>query len=206
MRDAMPRIPVYAMLLIECLDALRHRGTEGLDASGLPPRRPTRARARPCTAAPMKRTRAAAAETADGAASDAFTALRIARELNEDGDAESARSCVEHAVDRARHSASLAGAPLTFDEASAPLSGGGQAPAAFLASAGLATLGVLHRAADDLDAARVAFEQSLHIWPGSAAHCATPCSTPCTTPCTTQWHHTAPRPLARQRAGAPRAR
>ena len=118
----------------------------------------------------MKRPRAAAAETADAAASDAFTALRIARELKEDGDAEAARSCVEHAVGRARNSASLAGAPLTFDEASAPLSGGGQPPAALLASAGLATLGALHRAADDLDAARVALEQSLHIWPGSAPH------------------------------------
>ena len=54
----------------------------------------------------MKRPRAAAVETADAAASDAFTALRVARELKEDGDAEAARSCVEHAVGRARDSAS----------------------------------------------------------------------------------------------------
>ena len=80
----------------------------------------------------MKRPRAAALETADAAASDAFTALRVARELKEDGDAEAARSCVEHAVGRARDSASAARAPLTFDEASAPLSGAAQPPAALL--------------------------------------------------------------------------
>ena len=116
----------------------------------------------------MKRPRAAAVETADAAASDAFTALRVARELKEDGDAEAARSCVEHAVGRARDSASAAGAPLTFDEASAPLSGAAQPPAALLASAGLATLGALHRGSDDLDAARVALEEALAIWPNNA--------------------------------------
>ena len=162
----------------------------------------------------MKRPRTAATETADAAASDAFTALRIARELKEDGDAEAARSCVEHAVGRARNSASLAGAPLTFDEALAPLSGGGQPPAALLASAGLATLGTLHRTADDLDAARAAFEQSLHIWPGSASplrhtvqhtvHHTVQHTVHHTVHQTV--HHAAPRTPARQRAGAPRAR
>lgn len=113
----------------------------------------------------MKRPRAAAAETA---ASDAFTALRVARELQEDGDTEAARSCVEHAVGRARDSASEARAPLTLDEASASLSGAAQPPAALLASAGLATLGALLRASDDLHAARVALEEALAIWPNNA--------------------------------------
>ena len=128
-----------------------------------PPRRPG-----VVLASHMKRPRAATAETAAAAASDAFTALRVARELQEDGDAKAARSCVEHAVGRARDSASVARAPLTFDEASAPLSGAAQPPAALLASAGLATLGALHRASDDLDAARVALEEALAIWPNNA--------------------------------------
>ena len=128
-----------------------------------PPRRPG-----VVLASHMKRPRAATAETAAAAASDAFTALRVARELQEDGDAKAARSCVEHAVGRARDSASVARAPLTFDEAAAPLSGAAQPPAALLASAGLATLGALHRASDDLDAARVALEEALAIWPNNA--------------------------------------
>ena len=96
----------------------------------------------------MKRPRAAAVETADAAGaavSDAFTALRVARELEEDGDAEAARSCVEHAVGRARDSASAARVPLTFDEASATLSNAARPPAALLASAGLATLAASRR-------------------------------------------------------------
>ena len=41
------------------------------------------------------------------------TALRIAHELEEDGDAEAARRCVEYAIDCARE---LASTPLRFDE------------------------------------------------------------------------------------------
>ena len=115
----------------------------------------------------MKRPRAPAAETAEVTAIDAFTALRVARELKEDGDAEAATSCVEHAIMWARLSASLAGSPLAFDEASVPSSGGSPPPAALLTSAGLATLGALHKAAGDLEAARLAFEQSLGVWPGN---------------------------------------
>ena len=115
----------------------------------------------------MKRVRAAK-ETARTAASDAYTALRISRELKEDGDAEAATSCVEHAVGRACLSATLANLPLMFDEASLPPPGDGPPPAALLASAGLATLGALRKAASILEAARAAYEESLRIWPGAA--------------------------------------
>ena len=83
----------------------------------------------------------------------AATALRIAHELEEDGDADAARRCVEYAIDAAKSAvASSADAP----------------PADVIASIGLATLSRLAHEAGDLDHARAASNQSLSLWPGNA--------------------------------------
>ena len=94
---------------------------------------------------------------------EAATALRIAHELEEDGDAAAARRCVEHAIDCAREAA--AGA-LRLDEAL--LLSAAEPPAEFIASVGLATLGALAREAEELDEARSALEESTSIWPRNA--------------------------------------
>ena len=95
-------------------------------------------------------------------------ALRIAHELEEDGDSCAARQCVEYAVSQAR-AASSDGVPLADAEllsriaASAP-----NPPAALIASVGLALVGSLARDAGDLVQARCSLEESLRTWPGNA--------------------------------------
>ena len=114
--------------------------------------------------------RRASAETASAeAAEGATTALRVAIELDEAGDTEYARRCVEHALREAHRAVALARGtwPPHFDEASpadAP-------PVALVASVGFATLGNLAHDADDLDVARSSLEESLAIWPENAAAC-----------------------------------
>ena len=100
------------------------------------------------------------------AARDASTALRVARELDEDGDAEAARRCVEYAISRARGAS--AGEPLRFSEGDVD---GPEPPAALVAAVALTTLGNLARQQDELDGARQAYEESLAMWPGNAMAC-----------------------------------
>ena len=96
---------------------------------------------------------------------EAATALRVAHELEEDGDPEMARRAVEHAVRTARDAA--AKSVLCFDESERVLTEDAP-PAALIVSVGLSTLGGLSRSEDDLASARSAFEESLVIWPGNA--------------------------------------
>eukprot|EP00316_Scyphosphaera_apsteinii_P025154 CAMPEP_0119306318 /NCGR_PEP_ID=MMETSP1333-20130426/7103_1 /TAXON_ID=418940 /ORGANISM="Scyphosphaera apsteinii, Strain RCC1455" /LENGTH=148 /DNA_ID=CAMNT_0007309585 /DNA_START=106 /DNA_END=549 /DNA_ORIENTATION=- len=115
--------------------------------------------------------------TARQAAIDAATALRIAQELEEDGDAFAARRCVQHAVDRAYLSVSLTNGRLCYDETYCPVLASSEPPvkprsnfeppAALIASIALCTLGSLAHDSDDLDAGREAFQASLKIWPGN---------------------------------------
>ena len=82
-------------------------------------------------------------------ARDAANALRIAHELEEDGDPEAARRCVEYAIACARSAA----AELRFgDEGAGTVES--EPPPALVATVGLATLGSLARDSDELDVAR----------------------------------------------------
>lgn len=104
---------------------------------------------------------------AASAAAAAATALQVAHELDDAGDAEYAHRCVEHAIEQARAAISLAGDRQHFcEDDPAPQIG---PPPSLVASLGLSLLGGLAHAADDLDAARAAFTESLSIWPGNAA-------------------------------------
>ena len=83
----------------------------------------------------------------------AATALRIAHELEEDGDADAARRCVQYAINLAKQEISS----ISDDQ-----------PAELIASIGLATLCRLAHEAGDLDQARAASNESLSIWPENA--------------------------------------
>ena len=104
---------------------------------------------------------------------EAAKACRVALELEEDGDAEYALQCVQHAISRAREAA---GEAASFDESA--VAEATRPPVGLILSVGLATLGRLrmqHSTAwapsgsdENLDAARVALEASIRVWPGNA--------------------------------------
>lgn len=102
-----------------------------------------------------------------GATSDAAIALRIAHELEEDGDPEAARRCVEHAIEVA---SSCISGQARFEHATEKhgSSSSCDPPAALIASVGLATLGTLFREAGDLHESRNALVKSMNIWHGNA--------------------------------------
>ncbi len=93
----------------------------------------------------------------------AAKALRIAHELEEDGDPVAARQCVQHAIALA-HASSKAACSFALSDAV----DAANPPAALIASVGYATLGALHREADEVHEARSAFEASLSIWAENA--------------------------------------
>ena len=95
---------------------------------------------------------------------DAYRALQIGRELEEDDDKESARRCIEYAVERARAS----GRRQRFDETDRSHISAVAPPPGLVIASGLATLGKIARAADDLDTARHELRGSLEAWAANA--------------------------------------
>ena len=92
-----------------------------------------------------------------------MTALRVAIELVEDGDADAARRCAEYAIDKAHEA--TGDEVLSYSEAE----DGDEPPVALVASVALATVGGLAQgAADQLQAGRAALEESLNVWPHNA--------------------------------------